>query len=136
MGVSYEDEIDPKVRDQWLAQHDMLDLSMSEQDRSERYIKFKDVTFGVALEEEWPQMMRDLLELEHGIAGSQQSIGRTRSFKFHIQLHNNSKFFHRAFPNKREQSEFIKAEMKSWTEKEIVEPVAGVKCASSVVLVG
>ena len=26
--------------------------------------------------------------------------------------------------------------MKSWTEKGIVEPVSGVKCASSVVLVG
>ena len=136
MGVSYEDEFDPKVRDQWLAQHDMLDFSMSEQDRSERYIKFKDVTFGVAPEEEWPQMMRDLLELEHGIAGFQQSIDRFKSFKFHIQLHNNSEFFHRAILYKKEQRDFIKAEMNSWTEKEIVEPVAGVKCASSVVLVG
>ena len=54
---------------------------------------------------------------------------------FDIKLHNNSEFFHRAIPYKREQREFIKAEMKSWTDKGIVEPISGVKCASSVVLV-
>ena len=68
--VTYEDEVDVDVRDAWLADHEMLDLSMSEADKSERYIKFKDVTFGIAPKEHWPSLMKDLLALEHGIAGT------------------------------------------------------------------
>jgi hypothetical protein len=53
---SYDDEVDLEKRDQFLSKYKLWDEKLSEDDLTERYIKFKDVTFGVAPLDLWPSL--------------------------------------------------------------------------------
>lgn len=103
MEGTYEVAVDVATRDNFLRKNLLWDDQLTSPQLTERYIKFKDVTFGVAPPETWPSLYHDLLEFEAMIAGSQSSIGRSKSFTFHIDLMDHSEFFHRPIPYKPDQ---------------------------------
>lgn len=67
---SYKDEVDIAERDEFLERYGLHDAALSSVELSERYTKFKDVTFGLAPLELWPKLFQQLLEFEPMIAGS------------------------------------------------------------------
>lgn len=50
--------------------YELFDRSLDDAQLTERYIKFRDVQFGLAPVELWPRLFNELLEFEHMIAGS------------------------------------------------------------------
>ena len=70
MSGDYDGGVEPAVRDAFLYKNKLYDRSLSEEQLTERYVKFKDVSFGLAPEEMWPNLFEELLEFEHAFAGS------------------------------------------------------------------
>lgn len=50
----YETNIDRTTRDQFLYSNSLAHEHLSQEQLDERYIKFKDVTFGEAPRDKWP----------------------------------------------------------------------------------
>ena len=98
-------------------------------------MRFVEVPFGEAPREEWANLRRDLLPYEFALACRQHDIGCVAEYSFHLEADAPPAVFHAPAQLNDEHREWVAKEMNELLATGVVEWVAHVECASSVVLV-
>ncbi len=79
--------------------------------KQERYARFQGTTFGVAPRELWPELRRQLLPLERGLACSQESLGCASGFVFDPGIDPEARVMQRPTPLPPHQREWVRDEL-------------------------
>ena len=96
---------------------------------------FVEVPFGEAPHEEWANLQCDLLPYEFALACQQHDIGCMAEYPFHLEADAPPAVFHAPAQLNDKHREWVAKEMNELLATGVVERVAHVECASSVVLV-
>ena len=98
-------------------------------------MRFVELPFGEAPSEEWANLRRDLLSYKFALACRQHDIGCVAEYPFHLEADAPPAVFHAPVRLNDKCREWVAKEMNELLATGVVERVAHVECASSVVLV-
>ena len=78
---------------------------------NECWVRFLDVSFGVALAECWPELRRSLLEVEHCLAAGQHNVSYVGQYLFNPAVLTSAKVLPRPFPYDPDKQAWLRCEM-------------------------
>ena len=107
---------------EFLEKYGLWDCRMQDGDLYDRYLRFKNVTFGEMPQEEWKQCFAELLPMERGLVFG-DAIGRVDEFEFTFEVRDRSIIREKAIPYSRPEREWIRTYMQKLCELGVVRQV-------------
>ena len=112
-----------------------MDRSLSQALLNERWVYFSEVKFRVAPLECWPELRKNLLEVEHGLAARQHDVGFTRGHPFDPVVPKHVWVLPRPYPYDPEKRAWLWKDMEEMCRNDVLERSDAVVCTEGVVLV-